>query len=276
MKKKDSFLEKTNTWLQIIAALFTILGISIFTLVGPLKSHIKLFRVSEAEAAIEQIKISESRAYIESVLGIPNITTTLDYYGSNDAAYDGQKVVYNHELFLLIIYYDNSDSCLGYILVAKDPSFAPELFRGDHIFSMKMEDSDIDNIGNLIAVGHFLNSRADCSSYHIQYYSHHLGTNGCYLGVGVSDLGYWSKEYANSLTEYNEKLDEITGNTYFEEITNDTRREYINRCQMFDSIKPNVFSVFDNANSLDINELLKTELNCKLGLSHVEYRRITE
>lgn len=276
MKKKDRFLKKTNTWLQIIAALFTVLGVSIFTLVGPLKNHIKWFRVSEAEAAIEQIKISESRTYIESVLGIPNVTTTLDYHGSNDVASYGQKAVYNHEFFLLITYYDNSDSCLGYILVTKDPSFTPKLFKGDQIFSMKMEDTDLDNIGNLIAVGHFLNNRADCSNYHIQYYFHHLATNGCYLGVGISDLGYWTNEYANSLIEYNEKMGEITGNSYFEEITNDTRLEYINRCQMFDSLKPNVFSVFNNANSLDINELLKTELNCKLGISHLEYRRITE
>ena len=57
---REKKIERIGNWLQIIASIFAILGISILTVSGPLKSVWKPFRVNEAEKQIEQIKVTES------------------------------------------------------------------------------------------------------------------------------------------------------------------------------------------------------------------------
>ena len=234
------------------------------------------FRVNEAEKQIEQIKVTESRAYIESVLGVPNQTETFNYISNDGNCDEGMKAVFNDEFFLLGAYFDKADRCLGYILIAKDPKFSPKLFRDERLFEIGITDNSIDEAGYLAAIGHFLNSRADCSSYHIQYYYHHLATNNCYLGMGISELGYWQDNYSLAMLAFNEKTDLSKADSYYEIVTNDTRSECMEKCKEFNVINPNTFSVFLADNSLDVDALLKEELRFELGLSWIDYRRITE
>jgi len=277
MKKiNHSKLSKINLFLQIVASIVAILGISALSIAGPLINYWRPFKIIKAEHKVEQIKVTESREYIESVLGIPNQITVLEYRDGNGCGSEGQRAVYNNEFFLLITYYDDSDRCLGYVLISKDPEFSPQLFCDEKLFDTEINDNIIGDAGALTVIGHFLNSRADCSAYHLQYYYHHLGTNACYLGVGISELGHWNDKYASAILAYSEKIDLSQVDSYYEILTNDTRTEYVEKCKSFDYIQPNTFSVFICDDTVDIDSLLKLELKYKLGMSWIDYRRITE
>jgi len=75
---------------------------------------------------------------------------------------------------------------------------------------------------------------------------------------------------------FNEKTDLSKADSYYEIVTNDTRSECMEKCKEFNVINPNTFSVFLADNSLDVDALLKEELRFELGLSWIDYRRITE
>ena len=118
-------------------------------------------------------------------------------------------------------------------------------------------------------------TRADCSSYHIQYYYHHLGTNNCYLGIGYSDLGVSNKMAELAVQNYNSS-NTCNSNNTLTEVTLTNKEALVSQCDIFNSIKPNVFSVFLNDGTFDANSLLQKELQFSLGITLLEFRQLVD
>lgn len=269
--KEKNNLKFFESKLQIIVSILTILGISIASTTGFVIEHLPCVQRNIAEKNVEKIKVTESKEYIESILGLPQQTAEIEYTDSKQKTTSGKKSIFINEYYTFIIYFDESNSCIGYFLISNDDDFSPKLHRGKNLFDLSISESGIDNMGFLSAIGHFANNRPDCSSFHIQYYTHHISLNGCYVGVGISTLGEIDKDRTQALIDYSPHW--ING---YSVTTDDNKNRMETLGDNFAKIKPNVFSVFLANDTYDVDELLSRELQLCLSATHIDLRILSE
>lgn len=267
IKNKKKSHATFESMLQIIASILTVLGISVASISGALINYMPCVQRNKAEKAAEKIRVTESQEYIESVLGTPQQTLEIEYKDTVGNTLVGKKSVFVADFYIFVTYYDEFDTCIGYFLIKNDKKFSPELYYEERAFDLSVPESEIDNLGYLSAVGHFTNSRADCSSFHIQYYSHHLALNGCYVGLGFTNLGEIDNDIMQNVYEYSHNW-----NGGYLAVTNENRNEIELLEKRFANMEPNVFSVFLANDTYDVDELLSRELKMCLSLNHIDLR----
>lgn len=253
--------------LQIIVSIFAILGISIGSVMGTLVEHLPCMQRYKAEQIVEKIRVTESKEYIESVLGIPQQTLEFNYKDDKGISLLGKKSVFVANYYTFIIYFNNSDDCIGYFLICNDRKFSPKLYYEENLFNLNISKSEIFNLGYLYSIAHFANNRSDCSSFHIQYYTHHLALNGCYVGLGFSNLGEINGKAIQTIYDYSQEW-----NNGYMIVEKERRNEIELLEETFINMKPNVFSVFLANGTYDVDDLLRAELNMHLALSHIDLR----
>lgn len=254
-----------NRKIQFVAAIVTILGVSLISILGPLKDSIPIVQRKGFEKLAEQIKVSRSKEYIDYILGVPVSTETIKY---NNGFEIGKRSLHNNKYFLLITYYRADDTLLGYFLISKTERFATKMFRDTPVFQSTFEKGPEITGGYLAANSYFRGLRRDTSDHYIEYYFHHLATNGCFVGFGITDLVYYKDNYSKFLLGYPEESGVI-------EVTNVNRNDLLEKREPIKKMKPNVFSIFID-DEINILELLSNELDSRLVLTHIEYDRLSE
>ena len=268
-KRNENADKKIHTTLHTIVSVFALLGVSLTSIFGAISGYIPCIQRKNAEDIVEKIKVTESKAYIESVLGTPQKTLEFEYKDNQGTKLTGEKSVFVTKHYTFIIYYDISNSCMGYFLIKNDKKFSPKLYLEEEIFDLKISNSEILDLGFTCGIGHFTNGRSDCSSYHIQYSTHHLALNGCYIGLGFSNLGEIDEKSMEVVYRYSKEW-----NDGYLTVTNDNRDEIELLEDDFMGLKPNVFSVFFANDTYDINELLSQELKMGLAITHIDLRML--
>lgn len=269
-------LNKASNWLQIIASIFAIVGISVLSIFGPVFSCLPSARLRESEASIAQVHITNDKRYIESCIDIPQQTRIFEYHDNEGNLIIGSRSLFISEFYYLITYYNSEDICIGYILISRDPNFSPELFKSERFFEKEIDYSLIEEYGRLHSVGISYGARRDHSSFYVRFYTHHLATNSCYIGLGFSDLGYVD-DYSpfTELTE-NNLIDWSRSYFVIDDYDEETREQLIESASVFSKSKPNVYMEFLCDDSYDLDDLLNQELYICLAVNHIDVSLLTE
>lgn len=265
--KNEEPNKKFSGILQIMVSVLAILGISVTSIFSTLSNYMPCIQRKNAENIVEKVKVTESQAYIESVLGIPQKTVDFKYKDSQGTKFIGEKSFFVTKYYTFVIYYNVSNTCIGYFLIKNDKKFSPKLYLEEEIFDLEVSKSEILDLGFTCGIGHFTNRRSDGSSYHIRYSTHHLALNGCYVGLGYSNLGNIDEKSMDVVYKYSQEWND----GYFI-VNNDNRNEVELLEEDFKDLKPNVFSVFLANDTYDVNDLLSQELETGLALTQIELR----
>lgn len=271
IKKKTNFIKFIKEWISIFASLLAILGFGLISIINQFGSEIPIIKNNKYENKIEKIKVSENSEYVKSILGNPQLSKEYIYYTNSNEEIEGERCIYVNDYFILILYYEQDDSLLGYVLISKNEKFTPYVYR-DITLKDKVKDIYKTTGGYMVSIYHNQGSRKDCSQTHIQFYYHHLATNSCRIGVGISDLGYWNNEMNNLIYKYWENSREYKRLTLYENIEFESLKSNID---IYSNIQPNVFSVFID-DDVDLNKLFEQEFAEGIVFTHLTYSRIED
>lgn len=212
--------------LQCIAAIFTILGITIISIFGPIINKIPSKQIRDAESKMEQIGLRQSKEYIDNLIGPAKSYTEIDLQNIDGTIQKGSKSVYESKYYLLICYYRNDNSLLGYFLISKDKKFKPKetdetlihIIGDENLFYDRIKDkfcSVTARRGFLVMIAYRLQPfRADGSGYYMEYHYHHFSTRNIYYGIGFSEFGY--SDAPSYLWKYNPQKTIRKNNSLYE------------------------------------------------------------
>lgn len=270
---------KKHNWLGFFANIVTILGITgitliqVFYAVGNLLPYV---RIEKEERVVEQVKVSQTYEYVESILGKPYINNLYEFPPNtyiDEEKIVGRKVVFGAEFYTIITYFDDDDTLFGYFLISKDKSFSPKQFRGSVVFGKTLSDYTSSHFdGILTAISSSCAYRPDSSSHFMKYYYHHLTTNDCLVGIGISSFNcndYFPVETSKTgkgfvfLGDWDDEWNFIDYDSY--------RNTY----SEIDNSKSNTFSVFIANGKINPIKFLEEETYLKLALTELELNRLT-
>lgn len=257
----------TANILTVVASIFAIVGISIVSTVGPLYTNSTLCRRSNQEKNIQTINVNESKDYIESVLGVPKMYTNIEIPLTDGGVEHGYKAIYSNEFYTLIGYFKNNASLFGYFIINKDPKFNPILYRGRTVFNTQLSSFKIE--GEKLLAYNLNAGRNDTSSYYIKFSHHHLATFDCYVGLGISSLGY--------LSDYKYLVRKIDNGESFKIIYQDDKllgyldKEQLDYLSDIGKAEINTFANFKKDEKVNLLQLLEKEFYNKLGITYSEY-----
>lgn len=282
---------KSNTVanvLTILASLFAIVGISIVSTVGPVYYNSTTHIRNTQEKIIQTINVCESKEYIDDTLGTPKICTAIEIPLQNNLTEQGQKAVYANKFYTLIGYYRQDNSLFGYIIIQKDKKFNPILYRKNHIFSNTME-STLPYYKKIIFCNIYA-SRNDTSAYYLSLSHHSLSTFDCFVGSGVSDLGYLENKYFFTRCSYDDVFHPTLSMWYrkYAHLRTDTQQfphilyadeqllGYLSKNQTapfktMDRNRANTFANFINDENINMLSFFENQFNNKLALTYSEY-----
>lgn len=293
-KKVCSKLKKLAPIILILAAIVTFLGYTATEFASSSLHKFEHVRIVEAEKQLEQIKISSSEEYVESVLGTPIIKTKYNYYPYSNTnmmpeqdivKQEGIKIVYNNEFYIIICYFDKDNVLSGYVLTSKNKKFKPIMY-GQHSCFEESFYENREKIGgyNTLIIDH-QSARADNGTYHIQFYYHHLATSALQIGMGYSALGDSvqksdndnSEKWQDAISVFRERYNGIKGNALIDpiEVDNDNRDYYDKESELFSELKPNTLVIFDDY-SMNVVDFCEREFKYGLGMNWIDYRLITD
>lgn len=272
--------------LNIITSIVTILGVSLISTLGPIILKTDYWERKEQEKLLQTINVTESKDYINNILGVPKVCTSIEIPLKIDLNEQGEKAVYSNKFYTLVCYFKADNSLLGYLIIQKDKKFNPILYRNTRMFSKKMNYLSREHVKKIIAMKLY-STRNDTSGYYISFYHHHLATHNCFIGVGVSYLGYLKNEYFFTKSGYDDIFYPTLSRWYRTHFYDRVVENYINYMicnddytyldknqtapfEIMDKTQTNTFANFMNDSSVDILALLKNEINTKLSLSYSE------
>lgn len=255
--------------LTIIASIFAIVGISIVSTVGPLFTKSTVYNRNEQEKIIQKINVTESKDYIDSILGEPKTCVKLDIPSKEGNSESGQKAIYSNQFCIVICYFRQDSSLLGYIIINKDPKFNPILYRGQKIFEKRVCDI---NLGYEKLISCCYSSRNDTSSYYMSFSHHTLATLDCFVGVGASMLGDnlikdWGKEFIGILEKNDYKNIIYSDDELFAYLD----RAKISEFDELNKVEINTFANFKRDENIDMLKFFKEEFSYKLSITYSEY-----
>lgn len=257
----------TANTITIIASVFAIVGISIVSTVGPLYSNSTSYRRNNQEKIIQTINVNENKDYLDNVLGVPKMCIEIDIPLIDGNVERGHKAIYSNEFYTLIGYFKEDMSLFGYFIINKDPKFNPILYRGRTVFKTKLLNFDISR-EKLLAYN--LNAgRNDTSSYYIKFSHHHLATFDCFIGLGISSLGYLSDNACLTRKIDNGESSKLIYQD--DELFRYLDKEQIDFLPDIGQGKINTFANFKNDRDIYLLILLKEEFYNKLGITYAEY-----
>lgn len=257
--------------LERLSILLAILGLTAVQIISLIWSEIPLVKICKEEKKIEQIKITQNYEYVEQILGRPSVKKDFSFpMIEGEEAIIGSKAIFCSELYTIISYFNNDGTLQGYFLISHKNSFSPNMFRKKDLIGKKLSCYDDELFGGaLIAISSSYITRRDGSSHFMKYYYHHLGTNGCLIGIGVSSLGF--------VDDY-KKFTSLAGeeDNFVFNIPIDYN-EYKNRFAQVNHYNINAFAMFIYQDSpIDVKELIREETTFKLGMSEIEHAMLYE
>lgn len=256
-------MNKKKLTLDRIGLIFAIFGITICQIITTFWNKLPCVKINKVENKVEKIKVLQNYDYIEQILGKPMIKDEFKLPVRDKEEYIiGSKAIFNSKLYTIIAYFDDIETLQGYFLISHKSSFKPKMFKDNKIFNKKISDFEVS--GYLALMSSSYSSRQDGSSHYMKYFTHHLSTNGCLIGVGISSLGYYkNKDTFFCLAGKEDYF------TYGTPVDYDIYRDKL------DSISKNrinTFAIFIyDYTCIDIIELLRKETKNKLGMSELEY-----
>lgn len=238
-KKTDSIFLK----IEQLSIVLAILGITIVQILSSIWNSFSFVKMYNEEKNIQQIKVSQDYEYIEQILGKPMVKKDINLPLSNKTkCMIGSKAIFCSQYYTIITYFDDEQTLQGYFLISHKKLFIPKMFRNKKVIGKKLSNytNDLFN-GHLTIISSSYGSRRDGSSHFMKYYTHHLATNGCLIGVGVTSLGFYDNyKIFNCLTNDKENFVFATPIDY---------DEYKERFEQINKAKINMFSMFAYDNS---------------------------
>ena len=281
-----------GTWgyiLGFVSSICAIVGVTIFNTVVPLIQNAPWNVRERYEKSLQTINVTESKNYIDSTIGIPRICTGIEIPKTDGTTENGEKAIYVNQFYIMIAYYKEDNSLLGYFIINKDKNFHPILYRGQDVFCKTIDNIDIKYIVPKIIAYYAIGNRNDTSAYYLKFYHHHLGTMNCLTGFGVSKLGflYMHNEFLNYVYPFDYEFERILNKKFRDKsILPDLLDGFIYRgdnhhlnylvdeyekYDAFDRYPINTFARFNDEYNIDLLSLLKKELYAKLGMTYSEY-----
>lgn len=267
-ERRNSFLSVLNS----VSMLVVVFGLTIPQIVTIFWNKLPCVKIKKEEKIVEQLKVSQNYYYIEQILGKPMVKEDFHLPVRNKDEYIiGSKAIFCSELYTIITYFDDSETMFGYFLISHKNSFAPKMFRNMKTFNDKISNYVSGSFnGYLAMISSSYASRQDGSSHFMKYFTHHLGTNGCLVGVGISSLGFY-KDRQTFFSLAGTEIEDFFFDRPIDYSKYEKRFELINECKI------NTFAMFIyDYTAIDVVELIKKETRMKLGLSHIEHSFLTE
>ena len=155
-------------------------------------------------------------------------------------------------------------------MISNNDSFTPKMFRNEKMFGDKLSNYTKELFGGYLAViSSSYGMRRDTSDHFMKYYTHHLATNGCLIGIGVSSFGFGDIDFV-SLAGDEDGF--IAGFPI-------DYNEYKERFNLINESNINTFAMFnfnDYDLTIDVIELIKEETYLMLGMTQIDYDILTE
>lgn len=258
---------KFNVSLNLLATIFALCGVTLFSIISHCFNNLTIVKINNAEDKIEAIKVTQNVAYIESVLGKPMTKQAFSFPTiSKEKQLTGSKAVYGSDYYTLIAYFNEDDTLFGYFLISQNKLFNPRIFRNANVMNKRLHYfGDEEFGGGLYAISNSYLGRRDGSIHHLKYYYHHLGTNNCIIGIGLSSLGYSQGDIPYVKTSL------IYDGTYID------YNDYSSQYKEIDKFKTNTFAIFiADDEFIDIEAFLNLETQEGLALTHIELDRLVD
>lgn len=273
--RKKTLPNSEHPLLNLLATWATIMGITIITIIQVLTSiwsTIPCVKICREEKKVEKIKVSQSYEFVESVLGKPYLRNTYDYPSQDsESSIIGSKAIFGLDYSTIIAYFDQDNSLFGYFLVAKNRDFKPNQYKSMNIFGEQLVSFSSKNFnGYQVAISSSSMIRTDGNSHFMKYYYHHLSTNACIVGVGVSSIGYCEDIDFYSYSTGND--DDFIAN----DGAGIEYELYQERFRQIDTARCNAFSLFIGDGKIDTLAFLKEETHYKLGITDIEINRLVD
>ena len=229
-----------------------------------------VFFVAEAvhinlqENKIEEIRPTQSYAYVRSVLGEAKVSEKYAYPPQNGEESYGTRKIWANELFLLVGYFNDDDSLYGYVLISQSEKFRP---ANDFCTLQKTNFTDAHNESGCYidtARGHFC-SNVNCASYYMELYD--FGRSPFLYGLAATDIGvgFEAEDFAgiNALSQY-----QILETPDIENpATNQAYEEYR-------KLRPNAMLLFNNKSEIDYIAFFKEITDRKLAITYNDLSRV--
>ena len=276
------FSAKLEKILLLFVSVASILGVSISTAWPFIKEHVPFIHNYIWEQKIEQISIASSKEFIDSVAGTPISCEKVEYpLFHSDKIEVGQQAIYVSKACVLIAYYQNDNSILGYAVIRRNNGFKPQLF-GDG--AAAWEKSIKQNKGEIISdaslVGCQKSRRVDNSIFYAEAYSHHLTTNNSYIGLAyVPQIGFDIYENDEKMATQEIGAFNAVQNENEESVSFSLREELIKAEKIgLREIYPNAFFRFKNAlpnvGDIDTGKFLEDLWENKFFITSGEWKDI--
>lgn len=248
--------------LEYIALFIFILG-AIFCAAKVLYQEIPQVRIDAYEKKVEEIRPTQSYAYICSVLGEAMFGEKYSFPLQDGGSAEGTRRIWANDAFVLIGYFKDDASLYGYLLISRSEKFNPkndfcELQKTDFAAAHKESGCYIDT-----ASGHFCENVL-CTSYYMELYD--FGRSDFLYGLAITNLGVGFDA---------EQLDGVNKLPYYQIIMTPeaenpaTNQEYA----QYRSLYPNAMLLFDNRSDIDYIAFFKEITNGKFGITYSDLRR---
>ena len=203
-KPKMSFSEKIGIGDSIVSIICSLIGVGFAVVffwkgiqtLDDYKEYIK-FQDTSIDATqewmedISNIRIGSDSSYIQSLLGEPLFTKSIEFY---DTKYI--KTYYINSYCTIMCIYSEDLSLVGYAVIGNKNSMKIKNYRcGFTLFDYTINEAEeycSDNyIGPEIYCSSNMNGRLDCNDYYFQcsFQHSHGATPNYYIGYGICDIG---------------------------------------------------------------------------------------
>lgn len=249
--------------LEYIALFIFILG-AIFCAAKVLYQEIPQVRIDAYEKKVEEIRPTQSYAYICSVLGEAKVSEKYAFPLQNGEESYGTRKIWANELFLLVGYFNADDSLYGYVLISQSRKFKPandfcELQKTNFTDAHRKSGCYIDT-----ARGQFCNN-VNSASYYMELYD--FGRSPFLYGLAVTDIGvgFEAEDFIgiNDLPQYQIVETPDTENP----VTNQAYEEYR-------KLRPNAMLLFNNKSEIDYIAFFKEITDGKFAITYNDLSRV--
>lgn len=203
---KKIFKSLKSTIKGLIAIVFTIITVGWATLgkewdIIFKSSSIDCIAIPKWQDSLNNIRIHESKEYIEEIIGTPLSSKKYNTH-KIDKMFSYEKTVYINEYFTLICIYTD-ESLKGFLLIGNNEKFTQRNYRvGFSLFSDTISTAS-EKCDDLLMWYTFISAncgeRIDNNRYYIECKEQHSlgGGESVTVGYGYCDIGYMSETKSN-------------------------------------------------------------------------------
>lgn len=215
---------------------------------------------------LKSLRIGYSKEYIESIIGKPQITKTINIGSSK---YD--EMIYINSYFSLFCVYEESYSLLGFLIIGNDDRFKFTNYRCNFsLFDFTINEAEEYCFENgLHSIPFFRSNRSNRLDNNNYYFECHLqhskgAVESCLIGYGICDIGKIESNDDYYMAENNMHVSSGSNEDYLE-LYNKSKNDYIR------NISINSFLVMDC--KMDYMEIISKFLISypRLGMSRSEF-----